>query len=284
MKKLLSLFLIILFFSCSKKNENDLPRVIVPEPENVIEVNSEEMLKLNHYPFLFANIPEFRILENTNSIIFDSSYNLDVRLRPDTILPKYNIRVIIDTLNITIAKGFQYKPIPYPKITIVDGLIDGKIPNDAQYVQHEKEYNRYFNDRSRQWENYVKCYRLLIFNKANDTILTRFKYIQEAKDKNGDWKPIECYYNFGGCGNPESYFYKLIPNNYMGYPVIKYNGDFKTKIRIKLFNAGTIYYSNEFFGYINYSQFDTSSFKEIFKKENPTYNFDEVSKFFFLSD
>ena len=41
MKKLFSLFVIILFFPFCKRNENNLPRLIVPEVKNVVKVNSK---------------------------------------------------------------------------------------------------------------------------------------------------------------------------------------------------------------------------------------------------
>lgn len=282
MKKLLSIFFIILFFSCSKKSDNNLPRLIVPKQENVVEVNSKDMLELNHYSFLIANTSNDPIIDMENRFNFDSQNKFFIRHRPDTILSRYKLKVVVDTSYLVSAKGFQYKYIPYPKYGIVDGLVNGKIPTNEQTKQYEKEFMKYYEDKYNQWNDYVKCYRLFILNKTNDTIHNRFKYIQEAKDLKGNWKPIECYYNFGGCGNPESYFFKLLPNNYMVYPIVKYNGDFRTQIRIKLYNAGNVYYSNEFIGFINNSQFGTKNLKVMFERENSSYNFDEVSKFFFL--
>lgn len=115
MKKLLSVILIILFFSCSKKNENDLPRVIVPEQENVVEVNCVNMIEYFNYSFLVANITE-----NINLKDFDNEfikkYNECVqRINLDTILPKYNMSVFVDTTYFFPRKGFEYKYIEFPK-------------------------------------------------------------------------------------------------------------------------------------------------------------------------
>lgn len=283
MKKLLSVILIILFFSCSKKSENDLPRVIVSEQENVIEVNCVNMIEFFNYSFLVANITENINLKDLDNE-FIKKYNECVqRINLDTILPKYNISVFVDTTYFFPRKGFEYKYIEFPKKVIVDGLIDGKVPTNQESNLTQKEYEKYLNEDNGS-NDYVNCYPLIIYNKSNDSILTRFKYIQEAKDINGNWKPIEYYYNFGGCGNPESYYFKLLSKNYMIYPIIKYGGNFKTKLRVKLYNKGNIYYSNEFEGFINQSQFDITKFRNKFKVSNPSYDFDEVSKNFFLNE
>ena len=56
--------------------------------------------------------------------------------------------------------------------------------------------------------------------------------IQEAKDENGEWQPIE-YWIPSGCGN--SYFdpLRLDPNEYAKVAIIKYSGRFETKLRLK---------------------------------------------------
>jgi hypothetical protein len=79
--------------------------------------------------------------------------------------------------------------------------------------------------------------------------------IQEAIDKNGDWQPIE-YWTYSGCGN--SYFHPLTlkPGKYIMIPIKKYNGNYKTKIRLKLKKDKSIFYSDPFDGSIETSQFD----------------------------
>ena len=80
------------------------------------------------------------------------------------------------------------------------------------------------------------------------------------------------------------YFYKLASEKYLIYPIIKYHGNYKTKMRVKVFNRGKVYYSNEFFGYINQSQFDINVFRKEFENRYPDYNFEESSKVFFLDE
>ena len=280
MKKSIPLILLLMFSFCSKKREHNLPRLIVSEQKNLIKVNSMEMIELDDYSFFIANVK--------NGIDVDAHFekrqeNLIERIGFLNKLPKFNINVIVDSTYTFPAKGFKYNIIPIPKNGIVDGLINGKIPTQDQEKEAEKEMKKYYS-KDNGWNNYVECYSLLILNKSKDSILTKFKYIQEAKDKNGKWKPIECYYNFGACGNPEQYYYKLLPNNYMIYPIIKYHGKFKTKLRVKLYNKGSVYYSNEFKGSVNYSQFDSTSLRRKFNTQNPALDFDEYSKIFFFNE
>ena len=77
--------------------------------------------------------------------------------------------------------------------------------------------------------------------------------IQEAQDEQGEWKPIE-YFQFSGCGN--SYGLDILPSNhYLLFGVNRYNGNFRTKIRVKLCTNGKLILSNEFIGTINKGQF-----------------------------
>jgi hypothetical protein len=77
--------------------------------------------------------------------------------------------------------------------------------------------------------------------------------IQEAKDKNGNWRPIE-YWVSGFCANGV-WEYILKPNYYVVTSIYKYSGEFKTDLRIKFRRGGKIYYSNSFRGSINRGQF-----------------------------
>lgn len=101
-------------------------------------------------------------------------------------------------------------------------------------------------------------YSIYILNRTTDSLVISKQdwslyLIQEAKDKNGEWKPIE-YWQYASCGN--SYLSnKLEPNGILKTESIAYNGNFKTEIRFKLLNEKKIYYSNYIIGRINESQF-----------------------------
>jgi len=78
--------------------------------------------------------------------------------------------------------------------------------------------------------------------------------IQEAIDSLGRWKPIE-YIDVGGCGN-SGHVAKLPPNSYLTGSVLKYTGNFETKLRLKLRYGEHILYSTPFNGKINLEQFE----------------------------
>ena len=101
--------------------------------------------------------------------------------------------------------------------------------------------------------------RLLLVNLSDKTAAfnacdSRLNVVQEAKDKNGNWKPIE-YLPSSWCGN--SYHSVLLPaNEYWEFPAPRYTGEIKTKLRFKLTDQdGWTLVSNEFDGSINIEQF-----------------------------
>ncbi|GEP52830.1 hypothetical protein FNO01nite_35020 [Flavobacterium noncentrifugens] len=78
--------------------------------------------------------------------------------------------------------------------------------------------------------------------------------IQEAKNKEGDWKPIE-YWKNSWCGN--SYLSQTLKSNEIIKTESKaYKGIFKTEIRFKLLLNSKNYYSNAIKGEIDPNQFD----------------------------
>jgi hypothetical protein len=101
-------------------------------------------------------------------------------------------------------------------------------------------------------------YSIYVINKTSDTISISNQdwslfLIQEAKNKNGEWKPIE-YWQYSTCGN--SYLsVKLEPNGILKTESLAYYGNFKTEIRFKLLNNDIVYYSNSITGFVNLSQF-----------------------------
>lgn len=292
MKKLLSIFFIILLFSCSKKNENDLPRLLVPEQENVVEVNSKEMLNVSlgvEGRNLASNFINDTVLKDEFEYEkYEKFYTLIINR--DTILPKYKFEVKIDTSYTIASKGFQFKNIKKPSqdFVIVNGkYLGGKTPNAQQKEKFEKEYDKYFKDIFEQEKKYIKCYPLLIYNDENKvSFIKSIKLIQEAKDADGQWKPIEFFMPTPSCVG-YSVFFKFNPKQYQAISIIKYNGQFKTKLRAKVKINDYYYYSNEIIGFINQSQFNTTKVKEeiLFMKPNFTTDYlEEYLNFTFLKD
>jgi hypothetical protein len=79
--------------------------------------------------------------------------------------------------------------------------------------------------------------------------------IQEALDENNNWQPIE-YWIPSGCGN--SYFnpLSLEAGKCVLVPIKRYDGNYKTKFRLKFNTGKRIIYSDIFEGTLNKSQFE----------------------------
>lgn len=78
--------------------------------------------------------------------------------------------------------------------------------------------------------------------------------IQEAKNKNGEWKPIE-YWNYSWCGN--SYLSENIESQkIIKTETKKYNGTFETDIRFKFLINSEVFYSNQLKCKIDITQFE----------------------------
>jgi hypothetical protein len=88
--------------------------------------------------------------------------------------------------------------------------------------------------------------------------------IQEAQNKEGKWIPIE-HWEYSWCGNSYDSWLKLNKKHYAAFPVRRYSGSYKTKIRLKMIDNKKIYYSNSFDGEIDPSHFKNSNWK---KSEN----------------
>ncbi|WP_027418195.1 hypothetical protein [Crocinitomix catalasitica] len=80
----------------------------------------------------------------------------------------------------------------------------------------------------------------------------RLLVIQEALTEHGEWQPIE-YFIYSGCGNSFG-VNPLNPASYLMFGIPKYNGDFKTKLRVRLRTNNNTILSNEFDGNINKTQ------------------------------
>lgn len=91
--------------------------------------------------------------------------------------------------------------------------------------------------------------------------------IQEALDSHQVWRPIEMRaFEFCGVG---SWGMKVHSGEFVSVLVPKYNGNYKTKIRVRLKIGATVYVSESFDGSINYSQFYLKNFLKQTLIEDP---------------
>ncbi len=241
----------ILLFSFCSKRESQYPRLIVPEIENVVEVNTKHMLQSQPEDILMNFTEDTLISQKWNRNIEKESVNFN----EDTLMPRYDLKIIIDT-----SYNFHYKNFEYKWLDL-SMKIDSLKKFDLKGMDLEDAIgNAHFSKLTNLRKKQVKAYPLLIFNNENSNSylfngLNGLQLIQEAKDEDGKWKPIEYLANSPGCIISHS-FYKLKPKKYFATAIMKYHGDFKTKIRVKILLNKYYYYSNEIDGFINRSQFN----------------------------
>jgi hypothetical protein len=282
MKKLLAIFFILLFSFCSKR-QNKYPQLITENAENVIQVNTKEMLTsgrgliaLNFTKDTKSNIE--KIFKGFPKGFPNLTENFCSNVS-DTILPKVDLKVIIDTTYKFYSQGFIYKDCRYPKI-------DWKRCIDENCAEGKK-FSVHLDKIEKLTSKFVEAYPVLIYNNSNTnaSIGKSVPLIQEAKDTDGKWKPIEYFWSHvpgGGCIITPNFLLKH--KQYMATSIIKYHGDFKTKIRVKYQNQWNTYYSNEITGYINHSQFNKKPFLDNYEnsKSDGSANLDWISDFVFL--
>ncbi len=147
--------------------------------------------------------------------------------------------------------------------------------------------NNYYNSIFGQWKDKVECYPLLIYNAGDKSAYHGYiRIIQQAKDTDGKWKPIEFFSNVPSC-IPIQTLYEDLPKKYTVSSVIKYNGNFKTKLRTKIMINRQVYYSNAIDGYINRTQFDRDIAKKTLENWFPDRGkdfFDYYMPYTFLED
>jgi len=105
----------------------------------------------------------------------------------------------------------------------------------------------------------IKSYPVIIENTSRDTLTIGYgEYIPlilEAVDSLGEWKPIQEPYTYF-CGTGLTHIY-IQPNQSLITSCKLYRGEYLTKMRLA-FSFHKAIYSNEFYGQMNYKQFDKS--------------------------
>lgn len=227
--------LLLFLFSCKKEAELVLHKFQEQGP-NTLKV--EKMLvSFNYILHIGKDSTLYDINQDENSVPYNYFYQpLFIPENVDTLahlIKQVQFRVLVDT-----SSRVQ---IPfYPDI-----------PNDIPGPQISN-----WIDEHRKM---VNAYPVYIWN-PSDKITTipvegvTTELIQEAKDENGEWRPIE-YATNGFCGNGK-WNYVLMPDYYAITSVYKYSGQFETELRVKFTRGNKDYYSNIFKGKINPKQFE----------------------------
>ena len=188
---------------------------------------------------------------------------------PDSFWENEDLRVYVDTSEIL---AINQKPeIGLPEINLDDIESDGGNvkPDDSfelskklkdQLMKKDSLANEAEMDDYEPKHKYVEAYPVYIVNLSSETYWLAslggsVLMIREAKTEEGRWKPIE-YWEYPTCGVGQGYL-AIEPNHFAFAKTLKYEGNFKTKMRLKLRNAWGVFYSNTFTGYIHQSQFKT---------------------------
>ncbi len=172
------------------------------------------------------------------------------------------IQILIDTSRIISTKSnrISYIVPPPPPLQVFsqsekEPMLN--IENSKDSIDSNNKNQK--NDRENT-DSWINNYPVFIVN-YTDTIISLtyedisgFKMIQEAKDSIGTWKPIQ-YWHWNWCGNAYSTI-DLKPKYFALTRTPKFSGEYQTKLRLKMRFFNKTYYSKEFNGSINYSQFE----------------------------
>jgi hypothetical protein len=202
-------------------------------------------------------------------------------LKDTVVFKKYDLRIFIDTTYRFTSKGIVFKNALFSvdSVGLRDSLRNSFYKNKIEFM----------NSRMLQMKN-VSAYPVLFFNNSGkkipfcDTSL-EVRMIQEAKDSDGKWKPIEFYNAIGQCYSDLNLL--LAPKHYSAAAIIKYKGNFKTKLRVKYYDGKNAFYSNEITGSINRSQFDQKYLKNFVidtRGDNPNRDYNGFVKWMLLNN
>ena len=232
-------------------------------------------------PLLALNfLKDTIILQNLNGQFNGNMLKTFEGLQEKAINKRYDLKIIIDTTYLFSTQGIIYKNLLY--------AVNKNILKDS--VKNKFYRNKLPFDTIRSLiKKFVSAYPVLYYNNSNRKIPLgtsdlEMNIIQEAKDIDGKWKPIEFRNPIGSCIPPLNLL--LQPKHYSVSGIINYNGNFKTKIRVKYFDGKNTFYSNEINGTINRSQFNQEYLLDFYRDTHngsyPRY-FNDFKKRIFLS-
>ena len=253
--------LIGLFFmmSCSVSNNFHNPYIRTDNFEKINRVRFNEMREAVNELVYIGELIDTVALDTLKT---QNHFNFDLT---NTIKNSNGALKIKVDLNQKLAYDLEKLSIP-PVPILLDSI---KIVFDS--IETRKQLEKWENRK----RNYVDAIPVTIINSTKETTWLvqqdfQILMIQEAKDIHDKWKPIE-YWNFSNCGN--SYGRITLKSNEIAiFKILKYSGDFKTEIRLKIRNGNQTYYSKPFKGSVNLKQFEIPeeqfSERDLNKKES----------------
>lgn len=234
------------------------------KPETFDNLNyHNDSVTHGHLPIIFDEEEVFDATSLTIDLVFDDEIPPTEQPPPPPPVTKFNkpylpgtgLRIIVDTSQI----------ISIPDYTDNSGVnLDGGESVREIYESELNFLDKYYSPST----NMVEGYPVMIENISDSTwninTLEGWVFmIQEAMNELGEWKPIEYIDYRAICGN--SYWTEKLPaKHYLITKIYRYNGEIKTKLRVRFVAEHQIFISNEFEGTINHSQFNVPEFLPLF--------------------
>ena len=250
--------LIFLVTSCNQKKSFNQPVLITAAYDTIIQVDSKVMMEANHliYGVNVLDTLDFSLKKDSNQADF---INAKQGFKNDSLIVYVDVNnANFHTHEINVS---ELSPPPPPSFYIPEFQEFDKVYRDSVFLE-VMEKNKIKNKQ--RLKKHYNTLPVFIYNQSDNNrvivpsvINGELYLIVEALDKNNQWKPIEynkvprriCISDFE--------YYQLKPKHVMVSSILKYSGDYNTKMRVKVLNDQKLYYSNQFKGSINYSQFDT---------------------------
>jgi len=203
-------------------------------PKNGIAIDTTGQLESRVYPFVAAQGDTVHFLALEPLMGFGSKDHI-------VYSKTHNFKVIVDPEQLFASEFDELNSI-YDRILILDA-----------------EGNEIPRKPTRRKYKMVMKFPVFILNESDSTMIFehhdgRMVMIQEALTRDGKWKAIE-YFQNSGCGNSFA-IHTLKPNQLLVCGVNKYQGDFKTKLRVRLISEGQLLFSNTYSGFIHEEQFE----------------------------
>lgn len=280
--KYLIIFILCCFFlSCKKEEQLKFPVLITSSYDSIIQVNSLEMLESQ--PIVYGVNVKDTLDFSSRINCFENGYFGEIDYTQINRNDSVSIFVDSNYIDFHTDEMNGFAVFPFPQLKVIDSTYNEEYDyyeNVYDSIAYEKWYVKLKNKTEKRKKTHYKTLPVYIFNNSNSNrVITKpivngnLFLITQAKDKKGDWKPIE-YNDVPGfvCGTGHR-DYSLKSKHFIVSSIKKYSGDFKTKIRVKFMSNQKIYYSNEFEAQINYSQFENSKEVEsLYKKYSDSTN------------
>lgn len=245
---LIIMILFVFFCACKKRTVITFPEIIMSEYDTLIQFDLKEMER--SIPLIYAiNVIANDTIRLSNEVEYEEENYAD-----------YDHMEIdrTDSLKIIVNPISSFHSNLYGLTSVLPPL---PMKIDEKEVDYDKRSHDFYSEMKRI---HYEMTPVFIFNLSNKNqalekpIGGSLQLITEAKDEEGNWKPVDFSEQFRPLCRTGHQNYNLQSNRFIVAGVAKYQGDFKTQLRVKLKSFSKVFYSNSFEGNINKNQFNTA--------------------------